>query len=166
MNDATRHSPPRTAAVIVVSTRAAAGVYADRSGPVLTEGLTDAGFVVAEPVVVADGPPVAEGLREAVAAGHAVVVTSGGTGINPNDQTPEMTRPVLDRELPQLAAAIARRGADQGVPSAVLSRGVAGTAGTSLIVNLAGSTGAARDGLAVLTPVLDHAVDQLWGGDH
>lgn len=166
MNDATTHSSRRTAAVIVASTRAAGGVYADRSGPVLVTGLTDAGFQVAEPIVVADGPPVEQALRDAVTAGHAVVVTSGGTGIHPNDQTPEMTRRVLDREMPQLAAAIARHGADQGVPTALLSRGVTGTVGTSLIINLPGSTGAARDGLAVLTPLLDHAVDQLLGGDH
>jgi molybdenum cofactor synthesis domain-containing protein len=165
VDDATRQGRWK-AAVISVSNRAAAGVYADRSGPIIASALDDAGFCVDDPVVVPDGPPVQQALQEAVAAGCAIIVTSGGTGINPSDQTPEMTRPVIDRELPQLTAAIARYGSDQGVPTAVLSRGIAGTAGGSLIVNLAGSAGAARDGMAVLTPLLEHAVDQLFGGDH
>ncbi len=152
--------------MIAVSNRAAAGIYSDRSGPIIASALGEAGFSVGEPVVVPDGPPVEEALHDAVAAGCAVIVTSGGTGINPSDQTPEMSRRVIDNELPQLAAAIARYGSDRGVPTAVLSRGIAGTAGTSLIVNLAGSSGAARDGMAVLTPLLDHAIDQLLGGDH
>jgi molybdenum cofactor synthesis domain-containing protein len=101
-----------------------------------------------------------------VGAGHAVAITTGGTGLNPRDQTPEQTRAVVDREIPQLAAAIARYGADHGVPTAVLSRGVAGVADRTLIVNLPGSSGGARDGMEVLRPVLSHAVDQLRGGDH
>ncbi|GAA2111654.1 MogA/MoaB family molybdenum cofactor biosynthesis protein [Microlunatus panaciterrae] len=155
-----------SALVITVSSRAAAGVYADRSGPILVAGLAELGFEVGDPLVVPDGPPVAVALTEAVAAGHAVVLTTGGTGLNPTDQTPEMTRPLLDRELPQLAAAVARYGWDQGVPTAVLSRGLAGTARGTLIVNLPGSSGGARDGMAVLAPILLHAVSQLRGGDH
>jgi molybdenum cofactor synthesis domain-containing protein len=158
--------PDRTAAVITVSTRAAAGVYADTSGPIIVEALRGAGFRVDEPTVVPDGEPVAEALRHAVQAGFAVIITSGGTGLNPHDHTPEMTRQVLEREIPHLAAAIARYGVDHGVPSAVLSRGTAGTAGTSLIINLPGSRGGAKDGMAVLLPLLDHAVDQVRGGDH
>ena len=155
-----------TALVISVSTRAASGVYADTSGPIIVSALTDLGFMVGDPVVVPDGDPVGRALREAIQAGHAVVITTGGTGLNPNDHTPEQTRAVLDLEAPQLAAAIARYGADHGVPTAVLSRGVAGVAGRTVVVNLPGSSGGARDGMAVLGPVLRHAVSQVRGGDH
>ncbi|MGI3784441.1 MAG: MogA/MoaB family molybdenum cofactor biosynthesis protein [Janthinobacterium lividum] len=160
--------PPsgHTALVITVSTRASAGVYEDRSGPVLVEGLRALGFEVGEPVVVPDGDEVGVALRDAVAAGHAVVLTTGGTGLNPRDHTPEQTRPVLEREVPQLSAAVAAYGVAHGVPTATLSRGLAGTAGGTLIVNLPGSSGGARDGMAVLGPVLQHAVSQLRGGDH
>lgn len=155
-----------SATVITVSTRAATGTYADRSGPVVADGLRELGFAVTGPVVVADGDPVGDALRTAIAEGRDVVVTTGGTGLNPTDQTPEQTRAVLEREVPQLAAALARYGVDAGVPTAVLSRGLAGVAGRTLVVNLPGSTGGARDGLAVLGPILRHAVSQLRGGDH
>jgi molybdenum cofactor synthesis domain-containing protein len=155
-----------TAMVITISTRAAAGVYPDKSGPIIASALDDLGFAVAGPVVVPDGEAVGATLRDAVAAGHAVVITTGGTGLSPGDHTPEQTRTVVQREVPQLAAAIARYGADHGVPTAVLSRGVAGVADRTLIVNLPGSSGGARDGMAVLAPVLRHAVSQLRGGDH
>jgi molybdenum cofactor synthesis domain-containing protein len=115
---------------------------------------------------VPDGDAVGVALREAVGAGHAVVITTGGTGLNPHDHTPEQTRAVVQREVPQLAAAIARYGADHGVPTAVLSRGIVGVADRTLIVNLPGSSGGARDGMVVLGPVLRHAVSQLRGGDH
>jgi molybdenum cofactor synthesis domain-containing protein len=155
-----------TALVITVSTRAAAGVYQDRSGPVVVEALRELGFAVGEPVVVPDGDAVGAALRAAVIEGHAVVITTGGTGLSPTDHTPEQTRSVLDREVPQLAAAIARYGVEHGVPTAALSRGVAGVAGRTVIVNLPGSSGGARDGMAVLAPVLGHAVSQVRGGDH
>jgi molybdenum cofactor synthesis domain-containing protein len=156
----------RTAAVITVSTRAAAGDYPDRSGPIIAAALQELGFDVGSPIVVADGDPVGAELRAAVDARHAVVITTGGTGLNPDDQTPEQTRAVIEREVPALAAAIARYGADHGVPAAVLSRGIAGTVGQTLIINLPGSAGGARDGMVVLGPVLAHAVSQLRGGDH
>ena len=153
------------ARVIVASNRAAAGVYADTSGPLLLDGLRALGCDVDGPVVVADGDPVGAALRAAVADGVDVVLTSGGTGITPTDRTPEVTRSVLDYEVPGIAEAIRAHSRDK-VPAAVLSRGLAGVCGRTLVVNLPGSTGGAKDGLAVLGPILGHAVDQLRGGDH
>ena len=154
------------ALVVVASNRAAAGVYADRGGPVLVDGLRSLGFEVDGPQVVPDGEPVAAALVAAVAAAYDVVLTTGGTGLTPGDLTPEMTRRVIDREVPGLAEAIRAYGGTHGVPSAALSRGLAGLAGSTLVVNLPGSTGGCRDGLAVLAPVLAHAVEQVRGGDH
>ena len=154
------------ALVVTVSTRASAGVYDDRSGPLVVAALRDLGFDVGDPVVVPDGDAVGEVLRAAVAARRPLVITTGGTGLSPDDHTPEQTRLVVQREVPALAAEIARYGVEHGVPTALLSRGVAGVAGETLIVNLPGSTGGVRDGMAVLAPVLQHAVAQLRGGDH
>jgi molybdenum cofactor synthesis domain-containing protein len=155
----------RTARVVTASNRAAAGVYSDKTGPLITGWLRDRGYQVGPAEVVADGEPVREALRSAVAAGIDVVVTTGGTGITPTDRTPEMTAAVLDYEIPGLADAVRVAGLP-AVPTAVLSRGRAGVAGGTLIVNLPGSTGGVKDGLGVLDGVLDHAVDQLHGGDH
>jgi molybdenum cofactor synthesis domain-containing protein len=154
------------ALAVTVSNRAAAGVYEDRSGPVLVDLLLAAGCEVDGPVVIPDGAAVEAALRDAVAAGYDVVVTTGGTGLTPGDQTPEMTSLVLDREIPGLPEAIRAAGVAAGVPSALLSRGVAGLAGTTLIVNLPGSTGGVRDGMSVLSGLLVHAIDQVRGGDH
>jgi molybdenum cofactor synthesis domain-containing protein len=154
------------ARVIVASNRAAAGVYSDTSGPRLVTGLRELGCEVDDgPVVVPDGEPVAEALRAAVADGVDVVLTSGGTGVTPTDRTPEATRGLLDFEIPGIAEAIRAYSRDR-VPAAALSRGLAGVAGRTLIVNLPGSTGGAKDGLAVLGPLLRHTVDQIRGGDH
>ncbi|MEU3124218.1 MULTISPECIES: molybdenum cofactor biosynthesis protein B [Streptomyces] len=153
------------ALVVTASNRAAAGVYADTGGPLITEALTALGFAVDGPRVVPDGDPVAEALAAAVADGYDVVVTTGGTGLSPTDRTPEATRPLLDREIPGIAEAIRAEGLAK-VPTAALSRGLAGLAGRTLIVNLPGSTGGVRDGLAVFGRLLPHAVDQIRGGDH
>jgi molybdenum cofactor synthesis domain-containing protein len=153
------------AMAVTVSNRAAAGIYTDKSGPVLVGLLADLGCQVTGPVVVPDGEPVAEVLAEAVAAGYDVVVTTGGTGLTPTDHTPEMTRRVIEREVPGIAEAVRAAGRDT-VPAAILSRGLAGLAGHTLIVNLPGSTGGVRDGMAVLASVLFHAIDQIAGGDH
>lgn len=157
--------PAYRALAVTASNRAAAGVYADKGGPLLVEGLTAMGFAADGPTVVPDGEPVRQALEEAVRAGYAVVLTTGGTGINPTDRTPEVTRSLLDREIPGIAEAIRAEGRAK-VPTAALSRGVAGVAGDTLIVNLPGSTGGVRDGLAVLAQLLPHAVDQIHGGDH
>lgn len=158
-------SPTRSARVITASNRAAAGVYADRGGPLIAQWLRERGYECPDPAVVPDGSDVGDRLRAAVQDGADVVITTGGTGISPTDATPEQTRAVLDYEVPGLADAIRAAGAPQ-VPTAVLSRGLAGVAGRTLVVNLPGSTGGVRDGLAVLGEVLEHAVDQLRGGDH
>jgi molybdenum cofactor synthesis domain-containing protein len=156
---------PIRALAITVSDRAAAGVYTDRSGPLLVSLLVAAGCEVEGPVIVPDGEPVEAALRSALVSGYDVVITTGGTGLAPRDQTPEMTARVLDREVPGIAEAI-RAAGRVGVPTAALARGLAGVAGHTFIVNLPGSTGGVRDGMAVLAPILRHAVEQLAGGDH
>ncbi len=151
--------------VITVSTRAAAGVYDDTAGPIAVAALTDMGLAVDPIVVVADGEPVAVALRDALADGVDAIVTIGGTGLNPTDRTPQITSAVIDFDVPGIAEKI-RAEAWARVPTAALSRGVAGVAGRTLIVNLPGSVGGVRDGCAVLANLLPHALDQLAGGDH
>jgi molybdopterin biosynthesis enzyme MoaB len=146
-------SEENSAVVITCSTRAAGGVYPDRSGPIIVDALRGWGFEVGDAVVVADGPEVEAALRAAISNGAVLVVTTGGTG-------------VVDRLVPGVSEAIRATGVDAGVSSAMLSRGITGVAGRTLIVNLPGSMGGVSNGLAVLEPVVRHALLQIQGGDH
>jgi molybdenum cofactor synthesis domain-containing protein len=152
--------------VVVASNRAASGVYADTTGPLIVDFLTELEFMVEAPVVVPDGEPVGAAIAAAVQGGARVVITTGGTGLTPTDRTPEVTRALLDFEVPGIPEAIRAYGVGKDVPTAVLSRGVAGVIGTCLVVNLPGSRGGVKDSLAVLRPILVHAVEQVVGSDH
>src|SRR4051812_35206660 len=154
------------ARVVTVSDRSHGGLRHDESGPLLAELLQELGFAAADVVVVPDEVDrIQAALRDAVADGVDLVATTGGTGFAPRDVTPEATRAVLDREAPGLAEALRLFNRDK-VPTTILSRAVAGIVGSTIVVNLPGSTGGVRDGVAVLAPVIGHAVVQLRGGDH
>lgn len=159
---APEHQPRRTAAVLIASTRAAAGGYQDECGPLASDWLYALGFDVVLAEVVPDGPGVGRSLAKMLALEPAVILTSGGTGLSPDDVTPEHTLPLLDREVPGVMEALRADGRTK-TPMAAISRGYAGTAGTTFIVNLPGSPGAVADGLAVLEPVIDHICGQLEG---
>ena len=155
----------RSGRVVIASTRAAAGVYEDRTGPIIVDWLKGQGITTPAPVVVKDGAEVSRALFAAVGENVDVIITSGGTGISPTDATPEATADIVDYQIPGLADAIRRSGLPH-VPTSVLSRGICGVRGRTLIVNLPGSTGGVKDGLGVLDDVLEHALDQLSGKDH
>lgn len=158
---------PARAGVVVASTRASAGEYEDRTGPLITAFLAERGFSTYPPAVVPDGDQVRAAISAFLARGAIVVLTTGGTGVTPTDRTPEATAPLLDREIPGIPEAIRARGAAIGVPAAMLSRGLAGIAGHCLVVNLPGSPRGVRDALDVLGPILDHTLQQVTGsGDH
>ena len=155
----------RSGRVVIASTRAAAGVYEDRTGPLIVDWLNGQGIETPAPVVVPDGSDVGTALSTAIGENVDVVITSGGTGISPTDRTADITAHLVDYQIPGLADAIRRSGLPH-VPTSVLSRGVCGVSGRTLIVNLPGSTGGVKDGLGVLADVLGHALDQLSGKDH
>ena len=155
----------RTAVVVVASTRAAAGVYEDRTGPLIVDWLRARGFDAGSPVVVPDGSEVDDALRLALERGVQLVITTGGTGIAPGDMTADATKRVLTAELPGFQEELRRRGGAH-TPHALLSRGLAGVAGRTFVVNLPGSVGGVRDGLDLLGEVVDHVLDQIAGGDH
>ncbi|KHL00804.1 MogA/MoaB family molybdenum cofactor biosynthesis protein [Sinomonas humi] len=153
----------RRAGIVIASTRAATGIYEDQSAPVIADWLTEHGFDIIPAAVVPDGPSVGAALRGLLALAPSVVVTSGGTGLSADDATPEETLPLLDREVPGIMEAIRRAGAAK-TPLAALSRGYAGVAGRTFVVNLPGSPSGVMDGLTVLDPIIGHLCDQLEGG--
>ncbi|MEX0428041.1 molybdenum cofactor biosynthesis protein B [Nocardioides sp. DS6] len=167
MNRPIRSSGGRLKGVVVVaSNRAAAGVYEDATGPLLVAFLEELGFAAEPPIVVPDGDPVGAAIAAAVDEGARVVLTTGGTGLTPTDLTPEVTRPLLDREIPGIAEAVRAAGVAKGVPTATLSRGLAGLVRACVVVNLPGSRGGVKDAIEVLRPILPHAVEQSVGSDH
>ncbi|MBT2514258.1 molybdenum cofactor biosynthesis protein B [Arthrobacter sp. ISL-30] len=155
------HSP-RKAGVVIASTRAAAGIYQDETGPVIVDWLTEHGYETFPVMVVPDGEPVGAAIRAFLTQEPAVVITSGGTGLSPDDRTPEMTLPLLDREIPGIMEGIRRHGSAK-TPLAMLSRGHAGASGKTFIINLPGSPKGVMDGLSVLDPVIGHLCEQLEG---
>ena len=156
----------RSAIVITASNRASAGVYKDLSGAALKEGLTKLGYqVVGHKLVKDDMHQIATTIRSAIEDQIDLIITTGGTGISPNDVTPEATKPLIERSIPGIMEAM-RAYSREKVPTADLTRGQAGVNGKSLIINLPGSPGAVKDGLVIIERLAGHIHDQLAGNDH
>lgn len=156
----------RTAVVITASNRASRGEYADLSGALLAQGLTDFGYAVSGPHVVADSVDlISEQLTVALASKTRLIVTTGGTGVSPTDITPEATAPFIEKLIPGFSEALRSYSRDK-VPTSDLTRGLVGTHGASLIINLPGSQGAIKDGLVIIQRLAGHILDQLDGKDH
>ena len=154
------------AAIITASARASAGIYEDKSGEILKSGLITLGYEVSDVVIVADDvKQISDAISAALSAHVDLIVTTGGTGISPTDVTPEATAPLIEKLLPGIPEAL-RAYSREKVPTADLSRGLAGTSATSLIINLPGSPGAVRDGLVIIERLAGHIHEQLRGKDH
>jgi len=156
----------RTAVVITASNRASRGEYADLSGAALAKGLAVLGYEVTGPFIVADEINlISEQLSVALANKTRLILTTGGTGVSPTDVTPEATAPFIEKLIPGFAEALRAYSREQ-VPTSDLTRGLAGTNGRSLIINLPGSQGAVADGLVIVERLAGHILDQLDGKDH
>lgn len=154
------------AAIITASNRASAGIYEDLSGDILAKGLEELGFTIRSKVIVPDSVNrIGAEISKAINSKIDLIVTTGGTGISPTDVTPEATAPLIQKELPGINEALRAFSRDK-VPTSDLSRGLAGTADQSLIINLPGSPGGVRDGLVIIERIALHAISQLAGQDH
>jgi molybdenum cofactor synthesis domain-containing protein len=154
------------AAIITASARASAGVYEDTSGEILKTGLVSLGYEVSDVTIVPDDvKQISNAITSAIADKADLVVTTGGTGISPTDVTPEATAPHIQKLLPGIPEAL-RAYSREKVPTTDLSRGIAGTSGSTLIINLPGSPGAVRDGLVIIERLAGHIHEQLRGKDH
>jgi molybdenum cofactor synthesis domain-containing protein len=156
----------RTAVVITASNRASAGVYADTSGEVLAAGLAKLGYELKDPIVIPDNiSQIQAAIEMSLASNVDLIVTTGGTGVSPHDVTPEATAPLIKKLLPGISEAF-RAFSRERVPTTDLSRGLAGVTGSSLIINLPGSPGGVKDGLAIIERLAGHVHDQIAGLDH
>ncbi|MPY85426.1 MAG: molybdenum cofactor biosynthesis protein [Actinophytocola sp.] len=153
------------ALVVIVDDRIANGEHEDKSGPLVTELLEEEGFIVDGNVTVhADTVAIRNALNTAVIGGADLVITVGGTGVSPRDVTPDATQGVLDLAIPGIAEALRSSGLTAGAVDAGVSRGLVGVSGSTLVVNLAGSRGAVRDGMATLSSLVPHVIGELSGG--